>query len=87
MYLEIITPKKKIYKGEIKSIRLPGSKGSFMILKSHAPIVSTLEKGEIRVVDEGNKVHTWKVKSGIIENKADKIIVLLDLIWNPKSWS
>lgn len=51
-----------------------------MILKSHAPIVSTLEKGEIRVVDEDNKVHTWKVNSGIIENKEDKIIVLLDLI-------
>jgi F-type H+-transporting ATPase subunit epsilon len=80
MFLEIITPEKKIFEGKINRIRLPGSKGSFEILKSHAPIVSTLERGEIRVIDDKNKVHTWKVNSGIVENKADKIIVLLDLI-------
>ncbi len=79
MYLEIITPKKRFTRAKSRASG-SGSKGSFMILKSHAPIVSTLEKGEIRVVDEDNKVHTWKVNSGIIENKEDKIIVLLDLI-------
>lgn len=80
MYLEIITPEKKIFEGEIERIRLPGSKGSFEILRGHAPIVSTLEKGEIRVIDQNNEKLTWNIEGGIVENKADKIIVLLDLI-------
>ncbi len=80
MYLEIITPEKKIFEGEIERIRLPGSKGSFEILRGHAPIVSTLEKGEIRVIDQNNEKLTWNIEGGIVENKTDKIIVLLDLI-------
>ena len=80
MYLEIITPEKKIFEGEIERIRLPGSKGSFEILRGHAPIVSTLEKGEIRVINQNNEKLTWNIEGGIVENKADKIIVLLDLI-------
>ncbi len=80
MYLEIITPEKKIFEGEIERIRLPGSKGSFEILRGHAPIVSTLEKGEIRVINQNNEKLTWNIEGGIVENKTDKIIVLLDLI-------
>ena len=80
MYLEIITPEKKIFEGEIERIRLPGSKSSFEILRGHAPIVSTLEKGEIRVINQNNEKLTWNIEGGIVENKTDKIIVLLDLI-------
>ena len=45
MKIEIITPDRKIYEGEIKSVRVPGKKGSFQVLKDHAPIISTLETG------------------------------------------
>ena len=45
MKIEIITPDKKIFEGEIKSVRVPGKKGSFQVLKDHAPIISTLENG------------------------------------------
>ena len=51
MYLEIITPDKKVFEGEVKLIQLPGSKGGFEILKNHAPIISTLEKGSIKIQD------------------------------------
>ncbi len=80
MFLEIITPEKKIYEGEIKQIRVPGTKGLFEILNNHAPIISTLGKGTIRVIDKKDSELTWDITSGIIENKKNKIIVLLETL-------
>jgi F-type H+-transporting ATPase subunit epsilon len=78
MYLEIITPDKKVFEGEVKLIQLPGSKGGFEILKNHAPIISTLEKGTIKIQDKNNKEQFFEVDGGVIENKANKIIVLVE---------
>jgi len=78
MFLEIITPDKKVYEGEVKLIQVPGSKGSFEILKNHAPIISTLDKGSIRIKDKNDLEHFFEVDGGIIETKANKIIVLVE---------
>ncbi|MBT3382870.1 MAG: ATP synthase F1 subunit epsilon [Prolixibacteraceae bacterium] len=78
MFLEIITPDKKIFEGEVKRVQLPGSKGSFEILKNHAPIISTLDKGTIKIVDESGNVKRFDVDGGVIENKTNKIIVLVE---------
>lgn len=78
MFLEIITPDKKVFEGEIKLVQLPGSKSSFEILKNHAPIISTLEKGTIRVVQKNGEEKRFDVDGGVIENKANKIIVLVE---------
>ncbi len=78
MYLEIITPNEKVFEGEVKLIQLPGSKGGFEILKNHAPIISTLEKGTIKIQDENSKEQLFEVDGGVIENKANKIIVLVE---------
>ncbi len=78
MYLEIITPDKKVYEGEVKLIQLPGSKGGFEILKNHAPIISTLEKGTIKIKDKNNEEQVFEVDGGVVENKANKIIVLVE---------
>ncbi|SHI35998.1 ATP synthase F1 subcomplex epsilon subunit [Tangfeifania diversioriginum] len=80
MFLEIITPDKKIFEGEAKRIRLPGSNGLFEILTNHAPIISTLAKGTIRVIDTDNKKHKFEVEGGVVENKRNKIIVLLESV-------
>ncbi len=80
MFLEIITPDKIIFEGKVRSIKLPGSKGSFQILKNHAPIISTLEKGTLKVMGENNEEHSFYVESGVVENKNNKIIVLLEKI-------
>ena len=78
MYLEIITPDKKVFEGEVKLIQLPGSKGAFEILKNHAPIISTLEKGTIKIQDMNNNEKLFEVDGGVVENKANKIIVLVE---------
>ena len=80
MYLEIITPEKKVFEGEIKLVHLPGSKGAFEMLNNHAPIISTLEKGKIKVEDATGKEHFFDVDGGVVENKANKIIVLVESV-------
>lgn len=80
MKIEIITPDKRIYEGEIKSVRVPGKKGSFQVLKDHAPIVSTLEDGLVRMVDEANNELVYNISGGVIEVKANKIILLADSV-------
>ncbi|WP_297085605.1 ATP synthase F1 subunit epsilon [uncultured Draconibacterium sp.] len=78
MHLEIITPDKKIFEGEVTLIQLPGSKGGFEILKNHAPIISTLEKGVLKIQEKNGKEQQFEVDGGVVENKANKIIVLVE---------
>ena len=80
MKIEIVTPDKKIFEGEIKSVRVPGKKGSFQVLKDHAPIVSTLDSGEVRMVDQNNNEVNYEISGGVIEVKANKIILLADSV-------
>jgi len=76
MKLEIITPVKILYSDEISLVQLPGMKGSFEILPNHAPIVSSLTTGLIKVLDANKKTHFFEITGGVIECKSDNIIVL-----------
>jgi F-type H+-transporting ATPase subunit epsilon len=78
MYLEIITPVKALYTGNVVLVKLPGSKGSFEILKGHAPIISSLDKGIVKIIDEQKFTSYCKIDGGVVECKSDKIIILTD---------
>lgn len=79
MYVEIITPDKKIFEGEVDGVKLPGSAGSFEILDHHAPLISTLDVGEVRIRTAGNTVvHT--IDGGVAEMNNNKLIVLVEKI-------
>jgi len=91
MHLEIITPERKLLSQEVDSVTLPGVTGEFQILNHHAPIVSTLSKGLIKLnkstsIDEKAKAYfkeindklTFDIKSGVVECKENKVIVLVD---------
>lgn len=80
MILEIITPDKKVYSGLIKLVQLPGTNGLFEIMNNHAPIISTLDKGKIKVEEENGQVLFFDVDGGIVENKDNKIIVLAESV-------
>jgi F-type H+-transporting ATPase subunit epsilon len=80
MKIEIITPDRKIYEGEIKSVRVPGKKGSFQVLKDHAPIISTLETGSVIIIDQANIETVYEINGGVIEVKANKIILLAESV-------
>ena len=78
MQLEIITAESQLYSGEVTSVKLPGMDGEFEILNNHAPVISTLDKGVIRVIDNNNKTENFEVNGGVIEMQNNKIIVLAD---------
>lgn len=78
MYLEIVTPDKKVFSGEITLVRVPGTSGSFEILKNHAPIISTLEKGTVKVVDLDKIEHLFEIDKGVIEVNKNKIMILAE---------
>jgi F-type H+-transporting ATPase subunit epsilon len=80
MQLEIITPEKKIYTGDIKLVQVPGSKGSFEILNNHAPIISTLENGKIKIIDLQDRKIYFDIKGGVIEVNHNKIIILAETV-------
>ncbi|MEN6454428.1 MAG: ATP synthase F1 subunit epsilon [Prolixibacteraceae bacterium] len=78
MYIEIITPDKRLYTGEVHRVKLPGTQGYFEILNNHAPIISTLEKGQIKVTDVDNKITLIDITGGLVEAKNNKIVVLAE---------
>lgn len=93
MTLEIISPEATLFSGEVSSVILPGIEGSFQILDRHAPIVSILSEGVIKIVSDhftvakevsrkfvkiDNHTHTLAIQSGTIEMNNNKIIVLAD---------
>ena len=80
MQLEIITPDQKVYTGNVKLVKVPGSKGSFEILKNHAPIISTLESGEIKIIDMQDKTAFYEISGGVIEVKQNNIIILAESV-------
>ena len=80
MKLEIITPDSKVYEGDIASIRVPGKKGSFQVLKDHAPIISTLENGSVMIVDQQGNHVDYEINGGVIEVKQNRIILLAESV-------
>lgn len=79
MNLEILTPEKSLFKGEIHSVSLPGKKGSFTVLKNHAPLISTLTKGSIAFQTKDYKEESVLITGGVMEVKNNSIIVLADV--------
>ncbi|MAX69160.1 MAG: ATP synthase F1 subunit epsilon [Flavobacteriales bacterium] len=78
MLLEIITPENKLFEGEVTSVKFPGTDGEFGVLNNHAPIISTLTKGSIVVIDNNNESKNFDINGGVIEMQNNKIIVLAD---------
>lgn len=91
MILEIVTPEATLFKGDVESVAVPGVSGEFQMLKDHAPVVSILKEGYVKIfgdiqLDEEVEAKfekkdkgTWlAINSGTIEMKDNKIIVLAD---------
>ncbi len=78
LHLEIITSEKLLFDGEIKLIKLPGVSGSFEIMTNHAPIISTLMEGKIKVKEITDVVSYFEVKGGLVEVSNNKVKVLVE---------
>ncbi|AEI48042.1 ATP synthase F1 subunit epsilon [Runella slithyformis] len=78
MNLEIITPDKKIFSGEVSAVTFPGTEGQFQVLNNHSALVSTLGQGAIIV--EGAHKETFTVDGGVVEVLNNKVLVLAESI-------
>ncbi len=92
MFLEIVSPEATLFSGEVTAVTVPGINGEFQMLENHAPIVSLLQEGNVKI--QGNisieKAYESKfskgengqtvlaINSGTIEMKDNKVIVLAD---------
>jgi F-type H+-transporting ATPase subunit epsilon len=77
MNITILTPDREVFKGEINSVKVPGTDGQFQILKNHAPVVSSLSKGEVTITKtEGGKMK-FTIEKGFIEVLNNEVSLLV----------
>jgi F-type H+-transporting ATPase subunit epsilon len=92
MYLEIVSPEAILFSGEVDSVVVPGTSGDFQMLNNHAPVVSTLKGGTVRIngaitiedavkgkfTQDGADVNLFSITSGTVEMRNNKLILLAD---------
>lgn len=78
MNLEILTPEKKLYSGNVYGVQLPGITGLFEVLDKHAPMVSALGKGTLKILVNKNNTETYTINSGFVEVLNNKATVLVE---------
>ena len=92
MHIEIVSPEATLFSGEVESVTVPGSMGSFQMLNNHAPIVSTLKEGIVKISGKMDLDDTFKdkfkkqddnttlfqISSGTVEMRNNKLILLAD---------
>jgi len=77
MELIALTPEKELYRGNIQSIKVPGTNGQFEILKGHAAIVAALAEGVVRVIDEKGEKLTFNISKGFVEVLNNEVSLLI----------
>ncbi len=80
LHLEIITTDRKIFSGDVISVTAPGTLGEFQVLYNHAPLVSTLDIGRIKIVSTTQNEEVFASSGGILEVRDNKIIILAEAI-------
>jgi F-type H+-transporting ATPase subunit epsilon len=78
MTLEILTPESKIFSGDVYGVQLPGISGSFELLDKHAPLVSALKNGTLKILKDKNATASYTIQSGFVEVLNNKVIVLVE---------
>lgn len=78
MLLEIITPDQKVFSGEVKLLQVPGLDGSFEIMHKHAPVISIIGKGQVKVITQSDEKQYFEIEGGVVEMKNNNIILLAE---------
>ena len=78
MQLEILTPEQKIFSGDVYGVQLPGISGLFEVLDKHAPLVSALKSGSLKILKDKSNTETYTILSGFVEVLNNKTTVLVE---------
>ncbi len=77
LHLEIVTTERVVFSGEVDMVTIPGSGGVMGVLPRHAPVLSTLRPGELRV-RIGNEVYEYAIGGGVVDIHDNRVIILAD---------
>lgn len=77
MKVKISKPDSTLYEGDVKLLQLPGSGGLFEILQNHAPIISSLTKGTLRLVTIQDETKTFEIRGGVVKGQKNDILILV----------
>ena len=77
MKVKITKPDSTVFEGEAKLLQLPGTGGLFEILQNHAPIISSLSKGIIRLVTNDDETKTFDIRGGVVKGQQNDILILV----------
>ena len=77
MKIKITKPDSTLFEGEAKLVQLPGTGGKFEILENHAPIISALDAGDIRIILPDNSEQTFTVRGGVIKGQQNDLMILV----------
>ncbi len=77
MTLEILTPEKKIFSGDVYGVQLPGIEGMFEVLEKHAPLISALKAGKLKILKDKTATSSYEIQSGFVEvlNNVTSVLV------------
>ncbi len=78
MTLEILTPDRKLYSGEVYGVQLPGISGLFEVLDKHAAMVSALGKGNLKILRDKSSAENYSIEGGFVEVLNNKVTVLVE---------
>jgi F-type H+-transporting ATPase subunit epsilon len=78
MTLEILTPERKIFSGEVYGVQLPGINGLFEVLDKHAPLVSALKNGKLKILKDKTNTDSYTIQAGFVEVLNNKTTVLVE---------
>ncbi len=77
MKVKITKPDSTVFEGDAKLIQLPGTGGLFEIMNNHAPIISSLGKGSLRIIDTDDHEHTFDIRGGVVKGQQNDILILV----------
>ena len=77
MHISVLTPDKEIFDGKITSVKVPGVSGQFEVLNNHAPIVSALGEGQVRLIQENGEKISFGIEKGFIEVLKNQVSLLV----------
>jgi F-type H+-transporting ATPase subunit epsilon len=78
MLLEVLTPERKLFTGEVYGVQLPGIDGSFEVLDRHAPLIAALGKGKMKVLKDKAQAEYYRIEGGFVEVLRNKATVLVE---------
>lgn len=77
MFLEILTPDKKVFEGDVSIATFPGSDGSFQVMDNHAPLISLLKEGRVEYRSK-EVTNSLLITGGVVEVLKNKVVLLAD---------